>query len=59
MAENARVSWVECDRPWLVEPAVIHSLHLPLNLKDNRGCSFAVGLLALRRRHKTSAVGVQ
>lgn len=55
MSENARVSWIECAEPWIVEPKVIRSLYLPLNLKDNGHCAFAAVLSALRSHHKAAA----
>ncbi len=35
MAENAYVTWVELDRPWLVEGQLITLLSVPLNLDQN------------------------
>jgi hypothetical protein len=36
MAQNARVVWAAVERPWEVEKALLSSLCLPLNLRDNK-----------------------
>ena len=48
MAENACVSWVVCDDPWVLEEAVIHEVDVPLNLDQNRHNRFHA-ILASRR----------
>jgi hypothetical protein len=51
MEKNARVSWVICDRPWLLETHLIRNLSLPLNLKNNAQHPFRQTLYGLRRGH--------
>jgi hypothetical protein len=41
MADNAFVTWVETDRPWLAEQQLIASVNLPLNLDQNRHHAFS------------------
>lgn len=33
--ENAKVSWIVCDEPWLLEKEILRHKPLPLNLRDN------------------------
>jgi hypothetical protein len=55
MAANALVSWLEHDKPWVVEEHAIRSLVLPLNLDQNAHCHFHSRLTALRREAKAKA----
>lgn len=55
MQDNARVAWVPHPRPWDVEPTVIRSLDLPLNLDHNSEHPFYGTLKALRRRSREAA----
>jgi hypothetical protein len=55
LADNARVSWVELDEPWLIEPDVIRSLSLPLNIRGNEGHAFYETLRAIRRAARARA----
>ena len=55
LEENARVAWMQCDRPWEVEEHLISMLHLPLNLEQNQRCSFHCVLSQLRRDAKARA----
>lgn len=52
MAANAYVSWIEHSEPWLIEPAVIASLDLPLNLAHNPAHPFRAQLLHARSKLK-------
>ena len=49
MAAKAAVAWLEVERPWLVEPEIIRSLSLPLNIRDNEHHAFYTTLR--RTRH--------
>lgn len=40
MAANARLCWVACPEPWVVETRAIAALELPLNLAQNSGHPF-------------------
>jgi hypothetical protein len=40
MADNAYVTWVETERPWLAEQQLIASVSLPLNLDQNHHYAF-------------------
>jgi hypothetical protein len=55
MADNARVAWVEVDRPWTVEKAVLERLSLPLNIDGNGHHPFCQTLRELRRRARAHA----
>lgn len=54
MAANAYVTWVEHSEPWLIEPAVIASLDLPLNLAHNPAHPFRAQLLHARSQLSAS-----
>lgn len=53
MLDHARVCWAASVEPWAVEPAVIGSLDLPLNLQHNLGHPFRDELV--RRRAAQTA----
>jgi hypothetical protein len=36
MARNAKVVWAAVEKPWEIETALLASLSLPLNLRDNK-----------------------
>jgi hypothetical protein len=55
LEENARVTWIQCDRPWEVEEHLISTIHLPLNLEQNQRCGFHAVLTKLRRDAKSGA----
>ena len=48
MADNAFVVWMEHDEPWLMEPKLIQSVSLPLNIEHNGQHPSALRLSALR-----------
>lgn len=50
MGGNAAVVWLEHERPWDLERALLRELVLPLNIQNNPGNSFAAELKALRTR---------
>jgi hypothetical protein len=45
---HARVAWIETAEPWTVEPGIVHSLSLPLNLGHNEDHPFHATLSARR-----------
>lgn len=53
--EHARVCWAVTDEPWAVEPAVIASLDLPLNLEHNLTHPFAAELQQRRAEQRAQA----
>src|SRR4030095_8597181 len=55
MADNAFVTWVETDRPWLAEQQLIASVNLPLNLDQNRQHAFHQQLPQLRADARMAA----
>ena len=55
MAENAFVTWVVDQAPWLLEEELISGMSLPLNLDMNRGHPFGAVLREVRRRAKRRA----
>jgi hypothetical protein len=55
MADNAFVTWVETDRPWLAEQRFIASVNLPLNLDQNRHHAFHQQLTQIRADARTTA----
>jgi hypothetical protein len=55
MSENAYVSWIVHEKPWLVEDQVIKRLSLPLNLRDNERHPFHRTLTSIRRDLKRKA----
>jgi hypothetical protein len=48
MAENALVSWVEREEPWVLEEELITSLDVPLNLQGKAHNRFYPTLKRLR-----------
>jgi GIY-YIG catalytic domain len=55
MADNAYVTWVETDRPWLAEQRLIASVNLPLNLDQNRHHAFHQQLTQARADARMTA----
>jgi hypothetical protein len=55
MRENALISWLEHEEPWILEHHAIRSLALPLNLDQNAHCDFHSQLTTLRREAKANA----
>ncbi|NTU73801.1 hypothetical protein HGB07_06595 [Candidatus Roizmanbacteria bacterium] len=50
MRDNAFVSWIENDEPWILEEELLHTFALPLNIQGNRHHSFAAELNKIRKR---------
>lgn len=48
MDRHARISWVEMQDPWYLEPDVISTLQTPLNLDHNISSDFRSRLRNLR-----------
>ncbi|MEV5083122.1 GIY-YIG nuclease family protein [Streptomyces sp. NPDC056159] len=55
MAENARVCWIEHDKPWALESKLISQLDLPLNLDQNQHNTFHARLTQLRAQARQHA----
>jgi hypothetical protein len=55
MADNAYVTWVETDHPWLAEQQFIASVNLPLNLDQNRHHAFHQQLTQVRAAARMTA----
>jgi len=55
MAENALVSWVVHDEPWVLEEELIASLDVPLNLQGNAHNRFYSTLKQLRAEAEQTA----
>ena len=55
MANNAYVTWVETDHPWLAEQEFIASVNLPLNLDQNRHHAFHQQLTRVRADARMTA----
>jgi hypothetical protein len=55
MADNAYVTWVETERPSLVEQQFIVSVSLPLNLDQNRHQAFHQRLTKVRADARMTA----
>jgi hypothetical protein len=56
MSENALVSWVVHEEPWLLEEQLIETLDLPLNLQpENKDNAFFPELKRLRRQAEVTA----
>ena len=55
MADNAYVTWVETDRPWVAEQRLIASVNLPLNLDQNRHHAFHQQLTQVRADARMAA----
>jgi hypothetical protein len=57
MSNNAFVSWVCLDEPWLVEDFLIERFSPPLNLKGNRNHCFFNKLTDIRKKARKKARG--
>jgi hypothetical protein len=55
LEHNARVVWMVCDQPWVLEEELIGALNLPINLDQNRNHAFHHALSELRRTAKLGA----
>jgi hypothetical protein len=55
MADNAYITWVEIDHPWLAEQRLIASVNLPLNLDQNRQHAFHQQLTQVRADARMTA----
>ena len=55
MRDNAFVTWVAHDEPWLFEDELLRTISLPLNLRGNGRHPFAATLSGLRRRANAHA----
>lgn len=55
MSENALVSWIVDDEPWVLEETLIASLDVPLNLQGNARNLFYPTLKALRAQAEAVA----
>ncbi len=55
LKRSARVVWVVCPEPWLVEADLVQCFAPPLNLEHNDGHPFKPGLTALRLQMRNSA----
>jgi hypothetical protein len=55
MADNAYVTWVETERPWLAELRLIASVNLPLNLDQNCQHAFHQQLTQVRADARRAA----
>jgi hypothetical protein len=55
MADNAYVTWVETERPWLAEQQLIASVSLPLNLDQNHHHAFHQQLTQVRAAARMTA----
>ncbi|RTO53486.1 hypothetical protein EKN74_09660 [Enterobacter ludwigii] len=54
MEQNAKVSWVEDEEPWVLEETLISSISLPLNLQGNNH-AFKPVLSAMRSKAMAEA----
>jgi hypothetical protein len=54
MAENAFVTWVEHEEPWVLENELFQTQQLPLNIQGNKHHPFAP--LLLKRREEAIAI---
>jgi hypothetical protein len=55
MRDNAFVTCIEHERPWLLEDELLRTISLPLNPKGNAHHAFAATLSGLRRRANAHA----
>jgi hypothetical protein len=55
MADNALVTWVQTDQPWLLEGQMIALLRVPLNLDENRQHPFHQQLAHIRAQARALA----
>ena len=49
MGENAFVTWLVHDEPWILEDELIKTVNLPLNLRGNESHPFYSVLSAIRK----------
>ena len=56
MEENAFVTWVVRDEPWLLEEELIQKVSLPLNLQGNDRHPFYIRLKTIRKACKDAAI---
>ena len=54
MEQNARVSWIADEEPWLLEGILIANIPLPLNIQDNNH-AFKPILSAMRSKAMAEA----
>jgi hypothetical protein len=55
MSQNAFVTWVTHDEPWVLEDELINSVSLPLNIQGNGHHPFQKTLSAIRSDARTTA----
>ena len=55
LEENAFVTWVAHDEPWVVEPVALSELYLPLNLDMNKEHPFRQELAEARKAARVNA----
>jgi hypothetical protein len=55
LGRNARVAWLACHEPWVIEEHLIRNFSLPLNLDQNRNHGFHSELSEIRRAAKARA----
>lgn len=55
LEENALVTWISIDEPWLAEGNVISDLYLPLNLDHNKNHPFYENLTKSRKNSRERA----
>ena len=53
--ENARVTFVECEEPWLYESSLIKQLDLPMNLEHNKQHLFYATMKKIRSDARKAA----
>jgi hypothetical protein len=58
MADNARITWIETPKPWVLEDHLLKRLSLPLNIEGNANHPFSPRLIELRRRAVRRAEGL-
>ncbi len=55
--ENSRVTFIECEEPWLYEASLIQQLDLPMNLEHNKQHPFYVTMKKVRSDARKVARG--
>ena len=58
MREHARVCWLVCPEPWVIETKLIAELVLPLNLDQNKRSAFHATLSAARSTQRRAALSL-
>lgn len=58
MNQSALVTWIPCEKPWIVEREFIGSISVPLNLRDNRHHGFHPTLTEARFRARRAALNL-